>query len=428
MYYCEEHKSIAMSSDISSSGEGQSLMLLPKYKSFSDVGAESATKVRKLSAGRKSPVMSIRKSDLTTLLDEKFQQFILPINNQLTKIEESLCYQKLAETESRLLALEEENKMLKERLNDMDTKSRKNNIRFYGLAEDKNEDCEGVLMGRLRGFFPSFDNRTFETVYRVGQYRHGMIRPILCRVVNYKDKLKILSKRTELAQRSIRLGEDFSRDVEENRKTLLPAFKEGRSLGLNIKLNGDKLFLDKKTYNCNNVRELPEILHPENTSTKSNNNITAFYSSQSPLSNFYPSVFQVEDQTFTCAEQYLTIVKARRFGDEEKVNQLLNCNSPSKMKFLAKSIKGYNHTTWRNECQDLVYQGILQKFKQSDNLTDFLLQTGDSLIVEASLDKSWGVGIRMNNRDIWDEKKHNGDNRLGKILMKVREELKPKML
>ena len=97
------------------------------------------------------------------------------------------------------------------------------------------------------------------------------------------------------------------------------------------------------------------------------------------------------------------------------------------MKFLAKSIKGYNHTTWRNEFQDLVYQGILQKFKQSNNLTDFLLQTGDSLIVEESLDKSWGVGIRMNNRDIWDEKKHNGDNRLGKILMKVREELKPKM-
>ncbi|MCY8564311.1 NADAR family protein [Bacillus sonorensis] len=54
------------------------------------------------------------------------------------------------------------------------------------------------------------------------------------------------------------------------------------------------------------------------------------------------------------------------------------------------------------------------KFEQNDHLINKLLQTGESILIEGNTwgDKIWGVCNGV------------GENKLGKILMKVRNELK----
>ena len=169
---------------------------------------------------------------------------------------------------------------------------------------------------------------------------------------------------------------------------------------------------------------LPRELNPKRLSTKSQNDITAFYSIDSPLSNFFPSKFTVNDEKFNCGEQFLTVTKARLFGDTELVDKLFGTESPLEQKRLAKSVNNYSHKTWLKKSEELVYEGIFQKFSQSRYLKRFLLKTDKTYIVEASLDKEWGAGVALHNENIWDINKHSGGNKLGHILMKVRESLK----
>jgi ribA/ribD-fused uncharacterized protein len=56
------------------------------------------------------------------------------------------------------------------------------------------------------------------------------------------------------------------------------------------------------------------------------------------------------------------------------------------------------------------------------NLKEKLLETGDKILVEASpIDLIWGVGLHEDDDKILDEANWKGENRLGKVLMKVRD-------
>lgn len=71
----------------------------------------------------------------------------------------------------------------------------------------------------------------------------------------------------------------------------------------------------------------------------------------------------------------------------------------------------------------MVERANLFKFSQNDRLKGILLGTGSREIVEASPnDKVWGIGFdsenALENKEMW------GVNKLGKALMRVREQLK----
>lgn len=71
----------------------------------------------------------------------------------------------------------------------------------------------------------------------------------------------------------------------------------------------------------------------------------------------------------------------------------------------------------------VVERGNLFKFDQNEKLKKVLLETGDRILVEASPnDRIWGVGFNteqaLGKEDQW------GENKLGKALMRVREQLK----
>ena len=64
------------------------------------------------------------------------------------------------------------------------------------------------------------------------------------------------------------------------------------------------------------------------------------------------------------------------------------------------------------------------KFSQNDKLLEYMLNTKNKILVEASpYDRIWGIGMKFNDPRALTPSEWNGLNLLGKCLMKVRQDL-----
>ena len=140
------------------------------------------------------------------------------------------------------------------------------------------------------------------------------------------------------------------------------------------------------------------------------------------LSQWYPCQFEVEGVTYTSAEQYMMAEKAKLFGDEEIRAEILNTDDPRMCKALGRKVKNFDKAVWDKEKEHIVRKGNTKKFLQNSALRNFLLSTGDKVLVEASpTDRVWGIGLGKNNPDALDPQKWRGQNLLGFALMNVRD-------
>lgn len=69
--------------------------------------------------------------------------------------------------------------------------------------------------------------------------------------------------------------------------------------------------------------------------------------------------------------------------------------------------------------------GSLHKFQQNKPLGDFLLSTGDRVLVEASpVDTVWGIGLNADDDGARNPALWRGENLLGFALMVARDKLR----
>ena len=223
--------------------------------------------------------------------------------------------------------------------------------------------------------------------------------------------------------------EDFPLDVLERRKAFYPALKAAyQSNGrFKARLVVDKLLLNGKMYTVENITRLPAELQPQDTSTVTKNDITAFFTYRSPLSNHHPSQFVINDHEFSTVEQYFMFQKAHFFGDQSTSSQILETPDPKEAKSLARRIQNFDRHAWREVCIDFMKKGLHAKFNQNEHLATFLKETGATKLVEANPhDKYWGVGLSLRDTAIWDSTKWEGSNTLGSLLEDIRNNIKIK--
>ena len=142
------------------------------------------------------------------------------------------------------------------------------------------------------------------------------------------------------------------------------------------------------------------------------------------LSNWYPSVFTVDGIRFSSMEQYMMYQKAAVFKDFEIAEMILASDDVSEIKALGRKVHGYDDTIWNGCRQIIIYRGLLEKFRQDDDLRYLLVNTGDAMLAECAVkDRIWGIGLSMNDPDRNTIDGWKGQNLLGFALMEVRRAL-----
>ena len=123
-------------------------------------------------------------------------------------------------------------------------------------------------------------------------------------------------------------------------------------------------------------------------------------------------------------EQYMMYQKAQLFGDSQTASRILATDNVSRIKALGRSVRPYDDLVWNGLRQIIVYDGLLAKFAQNEELKEKLLATGDALLAECAVqDKIWGIGLSMKDEKRFDPKAWLGQNLLGFALMRVRDKL-----
>ena len=142
------------------------------------------------------------------------------------------------------------------------------------------------------------------------------------------------------------------------------------------------------------------------------------------LSNWYLSDFTVEGITFSSMEQYMMYNKAMLFQDRETAGKILQTDDVAEIKALGRGVRNFDDQIWTKSREEIVYKGVLEKFRQNPELSARLEETGEDVIAECVVkDRIWGIGLSMKDEDRFCMDRWKGQNLLGKILMRVREEI-----
>ncbi len=143
---------------------------------------------------------------------------------------------------------------------------------------------------------------------------------------------------------------------------------------------------------------------------------------RSCLSQWYESIFVYEGFEYKSAEHWMMAQKAKLFNSYDIFKKIINCRSPGEAKKLGREIPGFNDKTWDNEKYEIVIKGNLLKFSQNEKPYEYLINTKDRVIVEASpLDKIWGIGLPHDDKNINNPYYWKGENLLGFAIMEVRD-------
>lgn len=113
--------------------------------------------------------------------------------------------------------------------------------------------------------------------------------------------------------------------------------------------------------------------------------------------------------------------KARLFNDHEALEQIILAPEPRAAKALGRTVRNFNDTVWKANARRFVTEGNIEKFRQNPEMLEFLLGTGDAILVEAApRDVIWGIGMGQGNPKAQHPSTWRGQNLLGFALVDAR--------
>ncbi|CAL9294137.1 hypothetical protein SUDANB51_05927 [Streptomyces sp. enrichment culture] len=143
------------------------------------------------------------------------------------------------------------------------------------------------------------------------------------------------------------------------------------------------------------------------------------------LSQWWPSPFTVDGVAYATAEHWMMAGKARLFEDAAAERAVLAAGHPAEAKKAGRLVRGFDEAIWARERFRIVVEGSVHKFGAHPDLREFLLSTGDRVLVEASpVDRVWGIGLAADDEAAMDPQRWRGPNLLGFALMEARERLR----
>ncbi len=142
-----------------------------------------------------------------------------------------------------------------------------------------------------------------------------------------------------------------------------------------------------------------------------------FYKVSEPygcFSNFSPHGIQIQGQYWPTVEHYYQAQKFVGTQDEAAIAVIHGVKTPEEAASLGRDPLRKVRPDWEDVKLSVMHEAVLTKFLTHLDIQAILLETGDRLLVENSVtDYYWGCG-----------KDKTGQNHLGKLLMRVRQEIR----
>lgn len=306
----------------------------------------------------------------------------------------------------------------------------KNNLVIIGLQED-----DQAPLKTASDFISStlgIKDVQVDVAYRLGQPPQegsSYARPIWMHFVRLADRNKVWREKTvitsEDGQQKIRIQQDLPKQLREVAQLLHrilkvaaahPKYKSAR-------IQDYKLILNGKEYGPTQLEALPKALRPSTLASQSSETTMAFFTRHSVLSNHHPSPFTFKGVRYANVEHYLAHQRAILSEDIQLTQNALEASDPLVAKSILNHLKKDHVKEWKDKVESILVQGLRQKFKQNDNLMNYLKDTQQLKLGEASRDPIWGIGMSLDDPEVLDSTKWTSTgNLLGRALTKIRQE------
>ena len=144
------------------------------------------------------------------------------------------------------------------------------------------------------------------------------------------------------------------------------------------------------------------------------------------LSNWYKADFEYAGKKFSSVEQFMMYHKLLTFYQFDLADKVMATDDPAEAKKIGRTrFSNFDDTLWTRISPTIVKRGVRAKFEQNPELLQVLLSTGNAVLAECSpYDQIWGIGLAPDDDRIFDTTQWNGKNKLGRILMVLREEFR----
>lgn len=365
--------------------------------------------------------------DLTTSLEhtqkdcDDLKTNIKNVEERFTSIETKTTKDSL---DLQVLKLEKEE--IKEQLLHMDSYSRRDNLLFSGIADNRDERdymAKRKLLDIMKNNMGLQDVDQFKIVrcHRLGPFRYGRMRDIIIRFHYFGDRSLVWDSRAKLRGTNVYLKEDFPLEVLKRRASLWPVMKAAQRKNYNASLVEDKLMIDGRRYTVDDLDSLPENIQP--ISMKFSNNFLCFYGRFCIYSNFHKAKFRIDNLWYNCVEQYLQSQKAEFYGNEILAHRIRITEDPRQQKAMADKLRG-READWLKAAEQVMERGIYEKFAQNQVLGNKMKEE-KGLFVECNRnDSTWGIGLSLEDYNISNSDMWKGQNLLGQILDKVQSRIR----
>ena len=347
-------------------------------------------------------------------------------------------------------------------LDNQEQYNRRNSVQINGITEQLKEDIYTVSLELLNNAMKlerSIAITDLDRAHRVGSGEKKN-RAVLVKFSSYQSKMLLMRNRKQLREDSFPVKDIYiNEDLTKSRAALLYQARlmkkkaiisdcwsyDGKIL---IKTTKGKIIPVASTKILEQLKkqETPSPTPPTPRGANEDSPVTSpgeqsntvkesdyvkiiqdnicFMAEGAPLSNWFPAPITIDNKTYSCNEQYIFASKAQAAKDKEALDEILSSSSPKEHKAIGSRIK-VRPEQW-DEIKE-IKKAIDAKFDQHEELKQYLVDTEDFTLCEATRDKTWGIGFTINSRDLPKVEKWSGKNLLGQMLMDKRAKLKVKV-
>ncbi|XP_077536026.1 uncharacterized protein LOC144148352 [Haemaphysalis longicornis] len=188
------------------------------------------------------------------------------IDKKLEKI--ASLEDKVTDCVNRIADLECSMAVMAKKLDDLENRSRRSNLIVYGVSEQEHESPEQLETAVVKEVFNDVLDVSIsgvERIHRLGRAKQGdepKPRPVILKLVDYRDKANILKNCSKSKGSSISVSEDFSQPVREIRRKLWAHTKENRDRKEKVYLVYDKVKVEGQLFSwdesCKKMVAIPK--------------------------------------------------------------------------------------------------------------------------------------------------------------------------